>query len=206
MPLTALSSPSTCSKLLSLSQAMPVCTIFGFSCSFHPHSHRDRAPPPPLWTFLVFQEPGPQGWLCFSSSRDVVRPTAPQGTVGDSSCPVPHAVCAASIPLLQSRDIPAGSMTLGQAGIILFQSGVLNPVKASPHLSVSQLCWGLQPWCLTALPGQGLSASFSCQNVPKCCLAPAPQHASKSMVEWLPMRASGTGCPQCDPSATPLSS
>lgn len=126
-----------------------------------------------------------------------------RGTVGGSSCPAPRAACAASIPLFQSRDIAAGSMTLGQTGIILFQSSVLNPLKTSPHPSLPQLCWGLQPPCLTTLPGQGLLSSFSRQNVPGAAWPwhlNTPQGACWNGCCW---RLLGLAFPRVTPSATP---
>lgn len=112
-----------------------------------------------------------------------------------------HVQHPSSIPLLQSRDIPAGSMALGQAGIILFEPGVLNPINTSPHPSVSQSCWGFQPPCLTALPGQGLSASFS-QNVPS---ATWPWHLMpQAWWNGCPWKFLELAVPSVTPNTTPL--
>lgn len=100
------------SQLFPLSQTMPLCTIFAFSCGSHSRSHPGQAPPPPPCRGLGLSShtstdstsPTRRGWPGFSSSGEVVGPTPLQEVVG----PTPPQETAATQPLPPHARRPRG--------------------------------------------------------------------------------------------------
>lgn len=197
------------SQLFPLSQTMPLCTIFAFSCGSHSRSHPGQAPPPPpaeVWGSPATPAPTPQAqpagagrvsaaagmwwdprhfrrWWDPRHRRRQQPPSPCHPTHGGHGVP-PR---TAAIPLLQSRDVPAVSVTLGQAGIVLFQPGVLNSLKLAPTPLLHSCAGGSSPGASLPSQGGGVLAVSSSQNA---LGATWPWHPK------MPQGAGWDGCPQ----------
>lgn len=113
----------------------------------------------------------------------------------------------AAIPLLQSRDVPAVSVTLGQAGIVLFQPGVLNSLKLALTPLLHSCAGGSSPGASLPSQGGGVLAVSSSQNALGAAWPWHPKMPQEAGWDGCPQRLLGLAVPtvppppQCHPSA-----